>query len=79
MTTEIIGRSFEGRELMMAKICRGGCGNKPAMYIQGGIHVSIVIAIQMSCTLLMVMYWMYMTGSRVDVTGCGDLHHKRID
>ena len=77
MTTEIIGRSFEGRELMMAKICRGGCGNKPAMYIQGGIHVSIVIAIQMSySTLLMVMY---MTGSRVDVTGCGDLHHKRID
>ena len=76
MTTEIIGRSFEGRELMMAKICRGGCGNKPAMYIQGGIHVSIVIAIQMSYTLLMVMY---MTGSRVDVTGCGDLHHKRID
>ena len=76
MTTEIIGRSFEGRELMMAKICRGGCGNKPAMYIQGGIHVSIVIVFHMSQLLLMVMY---MTGSRVDVTSCSHLHHKRID
>ena len=74
MTTEIIGRSFEGRELKLAKICRGGCGNKPAMYIQGGIHVSIVIHM-----LQLLLMFMNMTGSRVDVTSCSDLLHKRID
>ncbi len=23
---------------MMVKICKGGCGDKPALYIHGGIH-----------------------------------------
>merc|ERR1712117_936832 len=45
LTTETIGQSYEGTDLRIAKICRGGCGNKPAMYIEG---------------------------SRMDVTGCGN-------
>ena len=35
---ESMGTSFEGREIRVVKICKGGCGNKPAMYIQGGTH-----------------------------------------
>jgi len=36
--TEVIGQSWEGRDLKIAKICRGGCGNKPSIWIDGGIH-----------------------------------------
>merc|ERR1711872_104248 len=36
--TEVIGQSWEGRDLKIIKICRGGCGNKPAIWIDGGIH-----------------------------------------
>jgi len=36
--TEVIGESWEGRELKIVKVCRGGCGNKPAVWIDGGIH-----------------------------------------
>merc|ERR1711892_741915 len=36
--TEIIGQSWEGRDLKIVKVCRGGCGNKPAIWIDGGIH-----------------------------------------
>jgi len=38
VTTESIGKSYEGVEMMLAKVCRGGCGNKPAMWIDGNIH-----------------------------------------
>jgi len=36
--TEIIGQSWEGRDLKILKICKDGCGNKPAIWIDGGIH-----------------------------------------
>jgi len=36
--TEVIGQSYEGRDMVLLKICRGGCGNKPAIWIDGGIH-----------------------------------------
>jgi len=36
--TEVIGQSWEGRDLKILKICQGGCGNKPAIWIDGGIH-----------------------------------------
>jgi len=36
--TEVIGQSWEGRDLVLLKICKGGCGNKPAIWIDGGIH-----------------------------------------
>merc|ERR1719430_2097006 len=38
VTTEEIGQSGEGRPMRVAKICRGECGNKPAVWIDGGIH-----------------------------------------
>ena len=31
--TEVIGQSWEGRDLKIVKICRGGCGHKPAIWI----------------------------------------------
>ena len=34
--TEIIGNSYEGRVLKVLKICKGGCGNKPAVWLDGG-------------------------------------------
>ena len=33
---KVIGQSWEGRDLKILKICRGGCGNKPAIWIDGG-------------------------------------------
>jgi len=34
-----IGTSYEGRKMRVLKICKGGtCGQKPAMWIDGGIH-----------------------------------------
>jgi len=36
--TESIGQSYEGQEMVVMKVCRGGCGNKPAMWIDSGIH-----------------------------------------
>ena len=36
VNTESIGQSYEGTEMRLAKVCRGGCGNKPAMWIDGG-------------------------------------------
>merc|ERR1712002_955087 len=36
--TEVIGQSHEGQEMIVLKVCRGGCGNKPAMWIDSGIH-----------------------------------------
>merc|ERR1711892_295537 len=36
--TENIGQSFEGQEMRVMKVCKGECGNKPAMWIDSGIH-----------------------------------------
>merc|ERR1711970_1533656 len=38
VTTESIGKSYEGSDMRVAKVCKGGCGNKPAMWFDGGIH-----------------------------------------
>lgn len=38
VTTESIGSSYEGSDMRILKVCRGECGNKPAMWIDGGIH-----------------------------------------
>jgi len=35
---ESIGKSYEGRPMRVIKVCKNGCGNKPAMWIDGGIH-----------------------------------------
>ena len=36
--TESIGKSGEGRDMRVVSVCRGGCGDKPAVWIDGGIH-----------------------------------------
>ena len=38
VSTEVIGNSFECRSMRVLKVCRGGCGGKPAVWIDGGIH-----------------------------------------
>ena len=38
VTLDTIGQSYAGSDMIFAKVCRGGCGNKPAMWIDGGIH-----------------------------------------
>jgi len=38
VTTEVIGQSYEGRDMRVVSVCKGGCGNKPAVWIDGGIH-----------------------------------------
>ena len=39
VTIEDIGASYEGRRMRVLKICKkNACGNKPAMWIDGGIH-----------------------------------------
>jgi len=38
VTTESLGKSYDGSDMRVAKVCKGGCGNKPAMWIDGGIH-----------------------------------------
>jgi len=38
VTLESIGKSYEGSDMIIAKVCKGGCGSKPAMWVDGGIH-----------------------------------------
>ena len=38
MSLESIGQSYDGSDMIIAKVCKGGCGSKPAMWIDGGIH-----------------------------------------
>jgi len=33
-----IGKSYKGSDMQVLQVCRGGCGNKPAIWIDGGIH-----------------------------------------
>ena len=38
VSTESIGSTTEGRDMRVVKICKGGCGGKKAVWIDGGIH-----------------------------------------
>jgi len=38
VTTQSIGSSYEGSDMRILKVCQGECGNKPAIWIDGGIH-----------------------------------------
>merc|ERR1711962_756729 len=38
VSTESIGKSYEGEDMRILKVCHGGCGNKFAIWIDGGIH-----------------------------------------
>ena len=42
VSTETIGQSYEGQDMRLLKVCRdaAGCGSKPAMWFDGGIHAN---------------------------------------
>ena len=35
--TEVIGKTYEGRDIKVFKVCRGGCGKKPLIFIESGM------------------------------------------
>ncbi len=36
VTPQSIGETYEGRDMRIARVCRGTCGEKPAVWIDGG-------------------------------------------
>merc|ERR1719219_2463482 len=38
VSTETLGQSEEGRDMRVARVCKGGCGGKKAVWIDAGIH-----------------------------------------
>jgi len=38
VSVKSIGKSYKGADMQVLQVCKGGCGNKPAMWIDGGIH-----------------------------------------
>ena len=38
VSVEDIGLTHENRKMKVIKVCKGGCGKKPAMWIDGGMH-----------------------------------------
>jgi len=42
VSTESIGKSYEGQDMRVLKVCKrdGGCGRAPAMWVDGGIHAN---------------------------------------
>jgi len=58
ISTETIGQSYEGTDMRLLKVCRdsAGCGTKPAMWFDGGIHarewVSPAVATYMAMELV---------------------------
>jgi len=56
VSTVVIGQSYEGSDMRILKVCRGGCGSKPAMWYDGGIHarewVSPAVATYMAMELI---------------------------
>nr|AEI58636.1 carboxypeptidase [Eupolyphaga sinensis] len=53
VTLESIGKSYEGRDMVVIKISSGGSGTRPAILIDGGIHAREWIA---PATALYVIY-----------------------
>jgi len=43
-STTDIGKSYEGRTMKVLNICSGKCGDKPSIFVEGGIHAREWIA-----------------------------------
>jgi len=39
VSLETIGQSYEGRDLVVIKICRGGCDGKKIMWLDAGYNL----------------------------------------
>ena len=51
--TEIIGQTYEGQNMIIMKVCKGGCGNKPAMWIgRSSINYTGILFLKLSHKLL---------------------------
>lgn len=51
MTKEVIGQSYEGRDLTLVKISSGGSG-KPIIFAEGGIHAREWVAPALAAYLI---------------------------
>merc|ERR1719317_179232 len=38
VSTESLGQSYEGSDMRIARVCKGGCGNKPAIWLDSGMR-----------------------------------------
>ena len=38
VSTVSIGKSYDGSDMRIAKVCKNGCNYMPALWIDGGIH-----------------------------------------
>ena len=45
VSTETVGQSGEGRDMRVARVCKGGCGGKKAVWIGGLLVFSIVYSV----------------------------------
>ena len=41
VSVDVIGTSAEGRNLSVVKICQGGCGKKPIIFIEAGDGLTV--------------------------------------
>jgi len=65
--TEEIGQSYEGRAMRVVKVCVGGCGNKPAVWIDGGIHAREWISLATVTWMLKELVENSQEGSNSDI------------
>lgn len=81
VSVENIGQSFEGRDMKVLKICKGGCGNKPIMYIEGGTESNrkerslTRLFIRYSCQGMDFASRCGVLGQATNLAGCG----SRVD
>ena len=41
VSVDVVGTSAEGRNLSVVKICQGGCGKKPIIFIEAGDGLTV--------------------------------------
>ena len=73
--TEVIGQSWEYRDLKIIKICKGGCGNKPAIWLDGGMKSKTETGSFNKDSADVFPEYRY-SCQRVDFTSCHDLCYQ---
>jgi len=72
VSTEVIGQSYEKRDIRVASICRGGCGEKKAVWIDGGMMLIIRILQRDLTGTSYSLPTLMVTPSPETITGCGE-------